>query len=444
MRDSILETRRGPDANLTDVVDIAIAEHEAIHAAILARDAASVRAMMERHIVNAAQRVGITLQAGLWLGGDGKRASDRSRQVSASLKECCTCRTEHTVWASKGISFQSADMARENPMLPDASVGRALPWARLTRPANLQALGLLPALLIVSIAFDILSGGLFLSRSNIGVLGHQVAVNMVLATGMTFVIIAGGIDLSISSILAACIIVGLLASNIAGLSPFWPLASLGIGLGFGLLNGALVSVLRLPPFILTLGTMTVVLGVARAITGDLTVYNVALPYSELGSASVFGLPVLAVLGFVVVTVAWFVLKRTVLGLSIYSVGGNEAAARLAGVPILHVAFASYGASGLAAGVGAVMLASKLQGANALQVGQSYTLDAITAVILGGTSFVGGTGSVWGTLAGALLIVVLSNGLILIGVSDTWQTVVKGAVVIGAVAIDRARLATAYA
>jgi ribose transport system permease protein len=129
----------------------------------------------------------------------------------------------------------------------------------------------------------------------------------------------------------------------------------------------------------------------------------------------------------------------VLGTHIYAVGGNESAARLAGINVAGVLLFVYGASGLLAGVGGVMQAARLYAANGLQLGQSYELDAIAAVILGGTSFVGGVGSIWGTLIGALMIAVLGNGLILLGVSDVWQYIVKGGVIIGAVALDRYRL-----
>ena len=137
--------------------------------------------------------------------------------------------------------------------------------------------------------------------------------------------------------------------------------------------------------------------------------------------------------------SWLVLRRTVLGVHIYAVGGNESAARLAGIKVRAVLIFVYGVSGLLAGLGGAMQAARLYAANGLQLGQSYELDAITAVILGGTSFVGGIGSIWGTLVGALIIAVLSNGLILTGVSDVWQYVIKGVVIIGAVALDRYRL-----
>ena len=177
---------------------------------------------------------------------------------------------------------------------------------------------------------------------------------------------------------------------------------------------------------------------------DTTVFNPDLPFAAIGNASIplapgFGIPVLAVIAFAVIVVSWYVLRRTVLGVWIYAVGGNPAAARLSGIKVWRILLFVYAVSGLLAGLGGLMSAARLFAANGLQVGQSYELDAIAAVILGGTSFVGGIGSVWGTLVGGLIIAVLSNGLTLVGVSDIWQFIVKGLVIIGAVALDRARL-----
>jgi ribose transport system permease protein len=305
-------------------------------------------------------------------------------------------------------------------------------------------LGMLPVLVIVAIAFHLLSDGRFFTGQNISIILQQAAVNTVLAAGMTFVILTGGIDLSVGSILAAAAMAGLLVSNMQGLSYLWIFATMGIGVGFGVINGLLISRLRLPPFIVTLGSLTAVRGLARLMGADTTIFNADIPYSFIGNSSitiipgVFSIPWLAIIALLVIVVSWFVLKRTVLGTHIYSVGGNEAAARLSGIKVPRIYLTVYGISGVLSGVGAIMLSTRLFAANGLQLGQSYELDAITAVILGGTSFVGGTGSIWGTLIGALIISVLQNGLILVGVSDIWQYVIKGLVIIGAVALDRIR------
>jgi ribose transport system permease protein len=238
---------------------------------------------------------------------------------------------------------------------------------------------------------------------------------------------------------------GLTLSKLPELGMLWLPAALLTGLGFGVINGALIALLRLPPFIVTLGSLTAVRGLARLLGADTTVFNPSIPYAFIGNGSltlvpgVASIPWLSVIALLVILVSWLVLRRTVLGVHIYAVGGNESAARLAGIKVWAVLIFVYGISGLFAGLGGAMQAARLYAANGLQLGQSYELDAITAVILGGTSFVGGIGSIWGTLVGALIIAVLSNGLILVGVSDIWQYVIKGLVIIGAVALDRYRL-----
>ncbi|UWU95501.1 ABC transporter permease subunit [Bradyrhizobium sp. CB1015] len=309
----------------------------------------------------------------------------------------------------------------------------------------ISALGMLPVLLILCIGFNVLSEGRFFTGQNLGIVLQQAAVNTVLAAGMTFVILTGGIDLSVGSILAASAMAGLTLSKLPELGMLWLPAALLTGLGFGIVNGALIALLRLPPFIVTLGSLTAVRGLARLLGADTTVFNPSIPYAFIGNGSltlvpgVASIPWLSVIALLVILVSWLVLRRTVLGVHIYAVGGNESAARLAGIKVWAVLIFVYGISGLFAGLGGAMQAARLYAANGLQLGQSYELDAITAVILGGTSFVGGIGSIWGTLVGALIIAVLSNGLILIGVSDIWQYVIKGLVIIGAVALDRYRL-----
>ncbi|MBV8524791.1 MAG: ribose ABC transporter permease, partial [Acetobacteraceae bacterium] len=198
------------------------------------------------------------------------------------------------------------------------------------------------------------------------------------------------------------------------------------------------------PFIVTLGTLTAVRGIARLMGHDTTLFNQNLPFAFIGNSSIplapgVHVPLLAVIALAVILVSWYVLRRTVLGVWIYAVGGNPAAARLSGIKVWEILLFVYAASGLLAGLGGVMSAARLYAANGLQLGQAYELDAIAAVILGGTSFVGGIGSIWGTLVGALIIAVLSNGLVLIGVSDIWQFIVKGLVIIAAVMLDRVRL-----
>ena len=307
----------------------------------------------------------------------------------------------------------------------------------------LQAAGMLPVLILLGIGFHVLGGHRFLSVQNLSIVAQQASINTVLASGMTFVILTGGIDLSVGSTLAASAMAALIVSLVHGFGLLSIPACLATGLAIGLVNGALIAVLKLPPFIVTLGTLTAVRGLARLMGADNTVFNPSLPFAWIGNNGIrlthaIVVPWLAIIALAVVLASWYVLRRTVLGMRIYAVGGNQAAARLSGIRVGGVLLFVYATSGLLAGLGGVMSAARLYAANGLQLGQSYELDAIAAVILGGTSFVGGTGSIWGTLIGALIIAVLTNGLLLVGVSDIWQFIVKGLVIIGAVTLDRFR------
>jgi ribose transport system permease protein len=301
----------------------------------------------------------------------------------------------------------------------------------------MRTVGMLPVLILLIIGFGLIADSFF-TVQNFSIIAQQASINIVLAAGMTFVILTGGIDLSVGSILAAAAVVALIVSGIPDIGMLGIVAALLTGLVFGLVNGGLIAFLKLPPFIVTLGALTAVRGIARLIGDDKTVFNPELPFAFIGNDSILGVPWLVVIAALVIIASWFILRRTVLGLHIYSVGSNPEAARLSGIKVWKVLLFVYAMSGLLAGLGAVMTSSRLMAANGLQLGQSYELDAIAAVILGGTSFVGGVGTIVGTLIGALIIAVLTNGLVLVGVSDIWQYIIKGLVIIGAVALDRYR------
>ncbi|WP_257146521.1 MULTISPECIES: ABC transporter permease subunit [unclassified Burkholderia] len=300
------------------------------------------------------------------------------------------------------------------------------------------AIGMLPVLIILCVAFNFATQGTFFTGQNIAIVSQQAAINTVLAAGMTFVILTGGIDLSVGSIVATAAMTAMMVS----LSPSFGALALPVGLltgaFLGVVNGLLIAYLRLPAFIVTLGSLTAVRGLARLLGDDSTVMNQNLGFAWIGNASVLGVPVLAIIALAVILISWFILRRTVLGIWIYALGGNPAAARLSGIKVSLILLFVYAISGLLSGLGGVMSAARLYAANGLQIGQGYELDAIAAVILGGTSFVGGVGSIWGTLVGALIIAVLSNGLVILGVSDIWQFIIKGLVIIAAVALDRFR------
>jgi ribose transport system permease protein len=224
----------------------------------------------------------------------------------------------------------------------------------------IRALGMLPVLLILCIGFHFLSEGRFFTGQNLGIVLQQAAVNTVLAAGMTFVILTGGIDLSVGSILAAAAMAGLTVSKLPDFGWLWLPVAVLTGLGFGVINGALIALLRLPPFIVTLGSLTAVRGLARLLGADTTVFNPSIQYAFIGNASltlipgVASIPWLSVIALLVILVSWLVLRRTVLGVHIYAVGGNESAARLAGIKVWAVVIFVYGVSGLLAGLGGAM------------------------------------------------------------------------------------------
>lgn len=300
----------------------------------------------------------------------------------------------------------------------------------------LEVAGILPILVLICILFTFLSPN-FLTGGNLINILRQASINIVLATGMTFVILTGGIDLSVGSMLAVSAVVALLVSLLPAIG--WAALPAGLlaGLLLGLVNGALITFLDVPPFIVTLGSLTALRGVAYLIAKGTTVINRDINFAWIGNSYIGPLPWLVIIALLTVAASWFVLRQTVLGVQIYAVGGNERAARLTGIKVNRVLLFVYGVSGLLSGLAGVMSASRLYSASGL-LGQGYELDAIAAVILGGTSFTGGIGTIVGTLLGALIIAVLNNGLTLLNMSFFWQLVVKGLVIIVAVMIDRLR------
>lgn len=300
----------------------------------------------------------------------------------------------------------------------------------------LQVAGILPILVAICILFALLSPN-FLSVGNAVNILRQASINIVLATGMTFVILTGGIDLSVGSVLAVSAVVGVLVSLVPVFGWLAVPVALLTGLLLGLVNGALITFLNVPPFIVTLGTLTALRGAAYLVANGTTVINREINFAWIGNSYIGPLPWLVIIALLVIVASWFVLRQTVLGVQIYAVGGNERAARLTGIKVNRVMLFVYGISGLLSGLAGVMSASRLYSATGM-LGQGYELDAIAAVILGGTSFTGGIGTIVGTLFGALIIAVLNNGLTLLNMSFFWQLVVKGLVIIAAVIIDRLR------
>lgn len=296
--------------------------------------------------------------------------------------------------------------------------------------------GILPMLIGVCVLFALLTPNFF-TAANLQNVARQASINVVLATGMTFVILTRGIDLAVGSVLGLTAVIAVQVSLLEGWAWAAVPASLATGAGIGALTGMAVAYAGLPPFIITLGTYTALRGAAYLMAGGTSVINGELPFAWLGNDYLGPVPWLVVVSVLVVLVSSLVLRHTVFGRDVYAVGGNPEAARLAGIKHAAVLVGAYIISSTLAALGGVMSASRLYSANG-QLGVGYELDAIAAVILGGTSFSGGVGSVFGTLCGALVIAVLNNGLTLMNVSYFWQLVAKGSLIVLAVALDRLR------
>lgn len=300
----------------------------------------------------------------------------------------------------------------------------------------IQSLGIFPVLLLIVAAFGLIAPNFF-TESNLLNITRQASINIVLAAGMTFIILTGGIDLSVGSILGTTAVAAMAVSLTTEFSAFSIPLALLLGLLCGVFNGALVAFAGLPPFIVTLGSYTALRGIAYLLANGTTVINSDIHFAWIGNHYLGPVPWLVVVALAVIVICWFILRRTALGIHIYAVGGNIQAARLTGIKVWWVLLFVYGMSGLLSGLGGVMSASRLYSANG-NLGVGYELDAIAAVILGGTSFTGGIGTITGTLVGALIIATLNNGMTLMGVSYFWQLVIKGAVIIIAVLIDKYR------
>jgi ribose transport system permease protein len=299
-----------------------------------------------------------------------------------------------------------------------------------------QVAGMLPVLILICVLFAFLTESFFTTNNLINVV-RQASINIVLAAGMTFVILTGGIDLAVGSVLGMTAVLSLLFSLNPSFS--WvavPVALLS-GTIVGVITGAIVHFFGLPPFIVTLGTYTALRGAAYLFAGGTTLINNDLSFAWIGNSYLGPIPWLVVIALAIILISAFILHRTVLGTHVYAVGGNPLAARLTGIPVAAVLIFVYGISGFLSGLGGVMTSSRLYSAQG-RLGEGYELDAIAAVILGGTSFSGGIGTVFGTLVGALIVAVLNNGLTLMNVSFYWQLVIKGAVIILAVLLDKLR------
>jgi ribose transport system permease protein len=274
----------------------------------------------------------------------------------------------------------------------------------------------------------------FLTVSNLLNVLEQTAINAIVAVGMTYVIISGGIDLSVGSVLAVSGIALAMALEAGMPMPLGIAVAFAVGLACGLTNGLLVAVGRLPPFIATLGMMSIARGAALMLAEGRPISGFGDSFRMLATERVMMVPAPAIITAAIYLVAHFVLSRTVFGRAAYAIGGNEEAARLSGVAVRFHKTAIYGVAGLMSAAAAVILTARLNSAQPT-AGTMYELDAIAATVIGGTSLMGGEGTLVGALIGALIMGVLRNGLNLLNVSSFFQQVVIGVVIIGAVLVD---------
>lgn len=301
-------------------------------------------------------------------------------------------------------------------------------------------LGPLIGLFLLVIVITVLNPS-FLSVNNLLNVLRQVSISALIAFGMTFVILTGGIDLSVGSTLA---LTGAVAASLlaGGTDPFIAMGlALILGLVLGAINGVIITKGKVAPFIATLATMTIYRGLTLVYTEGRPVSGLgdSLAFQLFGKGYFFGIPVPVITMVVAFAILYFILHKTTFGRRVYAVGGNEEAAKLSGISPDRVKIAVYAITGFLAAMSALILTSRLNSAQPT-AGESYELDAIAAVVLGGTSLTGGKGWIFGTLVGALIIGVLNNGMNLIGVSSFFQQVVKGAVILLAVLLDRKKTA----
>lgn len=306
--------------------------------------------------------------------------------------------------------------------------------------------------LILVFGFFAFAAPNFLSTGNMVIVSKHVALNAFLAIGMTFVIVAGGIDLSVGSIVGLCAMVaGWLVLNGINTGLGWTiqfntleicLIVALVGIAIGWINGILITKLNVAPFIATLGTLYIARGAALLSSDGRTFPNLSgnaeygsESFKEIGIGNLVGIPISIWMLIAVAVLAAYIGARTPLGRHIYAVGGNERGAALSGVNVDRVKLFVYMFSGFCAALVGLIISSQLQASHPA-TGETFELNAIAAAVLGGTSMSGGRGKIGGTIIGAFVIGILADGMVMMGVSTFWQTVIKGAVIISAVVIDQ--------
>ena len=300
----------------------------------------------------------------------------------------------------------------------------------------LKSYGIVIAFFLVCAILAFLSPFFFTWNNILNVI-RQSSIIGIMAVGMTFVILTGGIDLSVGSVMAVS---GMIAAgtlqNGAGVW-FAIVVALLVGIACGLTNGLLITIGKIAPFVVTLGMMSVARGITLIYSQGYPISGFDDAFRFIGGGAILSIPFPIILFLIAVLIAWFVLTSTRLGRYTYAIGGNEETVKLSGINSNVYKSAVYVISGAAAGISALILTSRLNSAGPT-AGASYELDVIASVVIGGTSLNGGRGGVWGTLIGALLIAIINNGMNLLGISPYYQQLVKGLIIVGAVLVDRLR------
>ncbi|MFD1881784.1 ABC transporter permease [Paracoccus pacificus] len=319
------------------------------------------------------------------------------------------------------------------------------PRKSLMGGAAQQKLLAFASLIVLLIVFSVAKPQ-FMQMTNILSILQATSVNGVLAVAATLVIITGGIDLSVGTLMTFCAVIAGVVLTWAGMPIIiGVIAAIAAGGCVGLVSGTFIAKLKIPPFIATLGMMLILKGLSLVISGTKPIYfNNSPGYTQIAQGSLIGkvLPFLPVpngvlILFIVAGVAAYILSRTVLGRYTFALGSNEEAVRLSGVNTDFWKMSVYALAGAICGIAGILISSRLNSAQPA-LGQGYELDAIAAVVIGGTSLAGGRGTILGTLIGALIMSVLTNGLRILSVAQEWQTVVTGAIIIAAVYADQLR------
>lgn len=301
------------------------------------------------------------------------------------------------------------------------------------------------ALALMVIALALMTDKFFTVDNSLNVL-RQICANLCLSIGMTIIILSGGIDLSVGSMLAlsGAVAAGLLKNGVVipGTDVFIEvtvsgaiLAGLLVGTALGWFNGFVITRFKLPPFVATLGMLSIARGLTMLWTGGFPITRLGDSFGFMGSGHFIGIPMPVLISAVLIAVFVVLMKRTRFGRNVYAVGGNEKAATLSGLNVNRIKLLVYTLGGLLSGVAGLLVTARLDSATP-NAGLSYELDSIAAVVIGGTSLNGGRGSIMGTVLGCLIIGVLNNGLVLLEVSPFWQQVIKGMVILVAVVVDR--------